>query len=73
MSSYLAILLLYKRFDLIKRTLELLPQAQKNLYINFENRIKKIEVAHNKARKISLLTSQFLRLFDKDARNYLLY
>jgi len=72
-SSYLAILLLYKRFDLIKRVLELLPQAQKRNFSLFERRLKKIERSHNKVRKISLLTSRLLRIFETDSRNYLLY
>lgn len=39
----------------------------------FESRLKKMERSHNKARKISLLTSRLLRIFETDSRNYLLY
>jgi len=73
MSSYLAILLLYKRFDLIIRVFELLPQNQNNIFSLFKSRLKKIEGSHNKARKISLITSQLLRIFETNSRNYLLY
>lgn len=73
MSSYLGILLLYKRFDLIKRVFELLPQNQKKTFSLFESRLKKIEESHKKARKISLLTNRLLRIFETDSRNYLLY
>jgi len=72
-SSYLSILLLYKRFDLIKRVLELLPQTQRQNFSLFESRLKKIESSHRKARKVSLLTSRLLRIFETDSRNYLLY
>ena len=73
MSSYLAILLLFKRFDLIKRVFELLPQNQKKTFSLFESRLKKIEESHNKTRKLSLLTDRLLRIFESDSRNYLLY
>jgi FkbM family methyltransferase len=72
-SSYLSILLLYKRFDLIKRALELLPQNLKKNFSLFESKLKKIEQSHNKARKISLITNRLLRIFETDSRNYLLY
>jgi hypothetical protein len=72
-SSYLSILLLYKRFDLIKKVLELLPQTQRQNFSLFESRLKKIESSHRKARKVSLLTSRLLRIFETDSRNYLLY
>ena len=35
MSSYLGILLLYKRFDLIKKVFEMLPKNQVERYSNF--------------------------------------
>ena len=73
MSSYLGILLLYKRFDLIKKVFEMLPKNQVERYSNFEDKLKRIEGAHIQARKISFITNQILRFFETDTRNYLLY
>lgn len=73
MSSYLGILLLYKRFDLIKKVLEILPENQRSIYSNFENKLKRIERSHNTARKISLQISRILRFVETDTRTYLLY
>ena len=42
MSSYLGILLLYKRFDLIKKVFEMLPKNQVERYSNFEDKLKRI-------------------------------
>ena len=72
-SSYLAILLLYKRFDLIKRLLELLPNNQRECFFKFENNLKRLERHHKLARKITLLTSRFLKFIEADSRSYLLY
>lgn len=72
-SSYLAILLLYKRFDLIKRFLELLPRNQRECFFKFESNLKRLERPHNLARKIILSTSRFLKFVESDSRGYLLY
>ena len=73
LSSYLAILLLYKRFDLIKKVFKFLPQNQMNYFKMFENKIKKLESLQDKLRKTSLFVNKIYGIFDKDLRNHLLY
>ena len=73
LSSYLAILLLYKRFDLIKKVFKFLPQNQMNYFKMFENKIKKLESLQYKLRKTSLFVNKIYGIFDKDLRNHLLY
>jgi FkbM family methyltransferase len=72
-SSYLGILLLYKRFDLIRRVLELIPNKEREYFYKFENNLKRLEKTHNFARKISLFISRFLKFIDSDSRIHLLY
>lgn len=72
-SSYLAILLLYKRFDLIRRVFELLPENHKSAFSTFQIKVNGLEATHKRVRNFSIYTSRFLRIFEPDSRNYLLY
>ena len=67
-ASYLSILFLYKRFDLIKRFFELLPKDFSENYEFFKKKIKKIEKYHNTLKKFTSITSKILKFFDNDSR-----
>ena len=73
LSSYLSILLLYKRFDLIDKTFQYLTPSQKKKYSNFKNAIVIIKRTHQMNKKIIFITDKISRILDSDTKNILLH
>jgi FkbM family methyltransferase len=73
LSSYLSILLLYKRFDLIDKTFQYLTPSQRKKYSNFKNSIVPIKSTHQITRKIIFITDKIIRMVDSDTKNILLH
>ena len=67
-SSYLSILFLYKRFDLIKKIFELAPKGFSENYGLFLEKSKKIEKYHSKVKNFASISSKIIRIFDSDSR-----
>ena len=71
-SKYLAILLLYNRFDLIDRMNYLIPEEQKTLYLQFMKKIIRIRRKNNIIRKFIYGISIFLSFVGLEYRVHLL-
>jgi FkbM family methyltransferase len=70
-SSYLAILLLYRRFDLIQRSLEFLPERKRKSFLAFNVFAKKLERRNKKVRLIHKWLSRFILFFGTDYKFHL--
>jgi hypothetical protein len=66
--SYLSILFLYKRFDLLKKFFELAPKDFSENYDLFKKKIKKIEKYHNTVKNFASISSKIIKIFDNDSR-----
>jgi len=72
-SNYLKILLIYRRFDLIDRTLELLHATEKTKFDAFKTCISPIRKQFDKAGFVASLSSRFLRFMGEDYKNHLIH
>ena len=72
-SSYLAILLLYRRFDLIQKSLEFLPEKKRKLFLAFTVFVKKLEKRNQKARLVHKWLSRLILCFGTDYKLHLFY
>lgn len=72
-SSYLAILFLYKRFDLIDKMFEYFTPSQKIAFNDFKIALKPLHKSHIIARNISYISDKVIRAVESDTRNWLLY
>lgn len=68
--SYLAILLLYQRFDLIKTTIGLMGDEMQLQFLPFIKRINSIEKKHLLSKKIIKCTNRIMRLYDHNSTAY---
>jgi FkbM family methyltransferase len=73
LSKYLGICLLYNRFDLLDRTLELLPEGVSGTLAEFLLEIKPIRRNNRLVRYIANRTSSVLSLFGVEYRSHLVY
>ena len=72
-SSYLGCLFLYNRFDLISRTLDLIPLEDKGKFLNFELLLKPLLKQFDAYKKISRIANLAVSLYSSDAKNHLIY
>ncbi|NHQ59238.1 FkbM family methyltransferase [Chlorobium sp. BLA1] len=72
-SSYLAILLLYNRFDLIQKTLVALPDHLNADYEKFKKAIEPIKKHHIQARGLNMLINDIRSLLGLRYRLHLIY
>jgi len=71
-SSYLSILIIYRRFDLIEKVIEVLNLESNPDFINFQNAYKKLKRRNNAIRKISFFMSKIIALFGSSYRLHLI-
>ena len=71
--TYLTILLLYKRYDLIDLSLMLLSPQEKNKYRDFSREILTLRKTDATARRINHFTNQLLNVVGLDYRSHLIY
>ena len=71
--TYLAILLLYKRYDLIDLSLFLLPPNEKNKYTSFTKEILRLRKSDATARRINHFINRILNVVGQDYRSHLIY
>jgi FkbM family methyltransferase len=72
-SSYLSILLIYRRYDLIDKTLPLLPEVDRHKFELFEKKVSKARIVDKLARKIVGINSRLISLLGSDYRTHLIY
>ena len=72
-SKYLAICLLYNRFDLIDRTLDLIDNCYLNALSDFINAMKPIKRKHLRVQRINYINSILLRLLGQEYGSHLIY
>ena len=73
LSSYLGCLFLYNRFDLISRTLDLIPLEDKENFSNFELLLKPLAKQFDACKKISQITNLAVSSYSSDAYTHLIY
>jgi FkbM family methyltransferase len=73
MSKYLSICLLYNRFDLIDRLLELMNDTQKVDFVDFLKAIQPLRKKDLKLTRISNLANKAIRLYGNEYRVHLTY
>tara|TARA_A100001011_G_scaffold360175_1_gene407257 strand:+ start:1321 stop:2283 length:963 start_codon:yes stop_codon:yes gene_type:complete len=71
-SSYLSILVIYRRFDLIEKVIEALNPESHSHFIDFEIAYKKLKRRNNVIRKISFFISKIIALFGSSYRLHLI-
>jgi len=71
-ASYLSILIVYRRFDLVETVLEMLSPELRIEFKNFEIAYKKLKIKNNIIRKISFLMSRIIALFGSSYRLHLI-
>lgn len=71
--TYLAILLLYKRYDLIDLSLGLLPPKEENKYTSFSKEILTLRKSDATARRINHFVNRILNVVGQDYRSHLIY
>ncbi len=62
-STYIAILVIYRRFDLIEVAMNLMPHKMKLEFKNFESCLKKIKSRDNFVRKVYKIFNKILSIF----------
>lgn len=72
-ASYLGCLLLYHRFDLIRRTLTLLPHHHREFFKEFQNSFSCIERRFNSCLRVNQLSSSLIQSLIGVGRNHLIY
>jgi hypothetical protein len=72
-SSYLSILLIYRRYDLIDKTLPLLPEVDRHKFELFEKKVSKARIVDKLARKIVGINSRLISFLGSDYRTHLIY
>ena len=72
-SSYLACLLIYQRFDLINITLSKLPEQFKKDFYKFEKKIKKLNKRFRLIHNLSRYLNVFYYIFNINSRSHLIY
>jgi FkbM family methyltransferase len=72
-SKYIGICLLYNRFDLIDKTISLLPDNLAITYDAFLSQSAPLRRSNKVVRVLNYLTSSFFTLFGVEYRTYLLY
>lgn len=73
LSSYLGILMLYKRFDLIDKVYEIISPARQKSYSLFFEKLKKLKKSHNKIRIINNIVSKITRIMESECKTHLFY
>lgn len=73
LASYLGCLLLYHRFDLIRRTLTLLPPLRRESFNEFQNSFLRIERRFNSILRVNHLSSLLIQSLIGVGRNHLIY
>ncbi len=71
-SSYLSILLIYRRFDLIELVLKLISKDDRKKFHKFENLFKKIKKRGKFVRKIFIFINSLFSLFGRSYRIHLI-
>jgi FkbM family methyltransferase len=71
-TSYLSILIVYQRFDLVQTVLEMLSPELRIEFKSFEIAYKKLKIKNNIIRKISFLMSRIIALFGSSYRLHLI-
>ena len=72
-SAYLSILLIYKRFDLIEKTIDLLMSNDKNVYKNFMCEVYKIQKLDNRINTLNNYFNKILNILGQNYRSHILY
>ena len=72
-SAYLSILLIYKRFDLIEKTIDLLMSNDKNVYKNFMCEVYKIQKLDNRVNTLNNYFNKILNILGQNYRSHILY
>ena len=72
-STYLLILLIYKRFDLIHRTHTLLSPEKREFYSVFMGKISILERRHKRVFYFSSILDFLMKFYDTSYRSHLLY
>ncbi len=72
LSAYLAILLIYRRFDIIERTLKLIPPDKSNHFISFRRSLNNAKIVDSLLKRIVGIFSRFVGLFGAGYRLHLI-
>ena len=70
--SFLSIMIVYRRYDLIRKTLGLLPKNLSPKFKKFESKLDKIIKLDNRARFITNLSNRFLLILGTNYKNHLM-
>ena len=73
LSSYLACLLIYHRYDLVLRSLNLLSDNQKKVFANFRSAVEDVERHFAYATKVNKFSEHFVRQIVGNAKSHLIY
>ena len=71
--SYLMILVIYKRFDLIEHSLEIIPNEYKNNFSKFITKIHKLKKIEKLVQKINNFNSRLISIFGYSYKSHLIY
>ena len=72
-SSYFTILIVHRRFDLIERTLQLLPDELSADFSEFKMQLNKAKSANNSVRFLVSSLNRVIAFFGSDYRIHLIY
>jgi FkbM family methyltransferase len=73
LSKYLSICLLYNRYDLIERIIELIGYERSNSFQNFLSAIQPIKSRQNKIIKMTTFASNLIRFFGNEYKVHITY
>ena len=72
-SSYIGVCLIYRRFDLIKRMLDVLPNDIRNEFRKFEDCLRRARFVHNVATKVATISHHLVSIFGPNYRQHMIY
>ena len=72
-TNYLKILLLFRRFDLIDKFIELSDEFSRDLYKEFLSALNPARKNFNRVNKLNNIFTVVLRFFGRDFKSHLLY
>ena len=70
-SAYLSILMIYRRFDLVQKALDLIEEDERRQFDSFEQAFHKVKNGNAFVRKIFLLMDRVIRFFGSNYRLHL--
>jgi hypothetical protein len=73
LSKYLSICLLYNRYDLIDRTIDLIGSEKAEVFRDFMNAIEPMKKKERKLIKISSFAYKLVRIYGSEYRAHIMY